>query len=35
MNFSYRIGWMFFRAMFATYFRWRVFDAENVPLTAA
>ncbi len=33
MNFSYRIGWILFRAMFATYFRWRVFGAENVPLT--
>ncbi len=33
MNLSYRIGWMFFRALFATYFRWRVFGAENVPLT--
>src|SRR5271154_750716 len=33
MNLSYRIGWMFFRAMYATYFRWRVFGAENVPLS--
>ncbi len=33
MNLSYRIGWMCFRAMYATYFRWRVFGAENVPLT--
>lgn len=32
MNLSYRIGWTFFRVMFATYFRWRVFGAENVPL---
>jgi 1-acyl-sn-glycerol-3-phosphate acyltransferase len=32
MNLSYRIGWSVFRAMFATYFRWRVFGAENVPL---
>jgi 1-acyl-sn-glycerol-3-phosphate acyltransferase len=32
MNLSYRIGWTFFRAMYATYFRWRVFGAENVPL---
>ena len=31
MNFSYRCGWIFFRAVFATYFRWRVFGAENVP----
>src|SRR5471030_218608 len=33
MNLSYRIGWSVFRAMFATYFRWRVFGAENVPLS--
>ena len=32
MNLSYRIGWTFFRVMYATYFRWRVFGAENVPL---
>jgi 1-acyl-sn-glycerol-3-phosphate acyltransferase len=32
MNLSYRIGWTAFRAMFATYFRWSVFGAENVPL---
>ena len=35
MNFSYRIGWNLFRAVYATYFRWRVFGAENVPLTGA
>jgi 1-acyl-sn-glycerol-3-phosphate acyltransferase len=33
MNLSYRIGWILFRALYATYFRWRVFGAENVPLT--
>ena len=33
MNLSYRIGWTVFRAVYATYFRWRVFGAENVPLT--
>ncbi|HTV41268.1 MAG TPA: lysophospholipid acyltransferase family protein [Candidatus Sulfotelmatobacter sp.] len=33
MNFSYRCGWIFFRAVFAIYFRWRVFGAENVPKT--
>lgn len=33
MNLSYRIGWHCFRALYATYFRWRVFGAENVPLT--
>ena len=32
MNLSYRIGWIIFRAIFATYFRWRAFGAENVPL---
>jgi 1-acyl-sn-glycerol-3-phosphate acyltransferase len=32
MNPSYRIGWILFRAVYATYFRWRVFDPENVPL---
>jgi 1-acyl-sn-glycerol-3-phosphate acyltransferase len=31
MNLSYRIGWTVFRAFYATYFRWRVFGAENVP----
>lgn len=33
MNFSYRCGWLFFRFVFATYFRWRVVGAENVPKT--
>ena len=33
MNLSYRIGWLVFRAIFATYFRWRVFGAANVPST--
>jgi 1-acyl-sn-glycerol-3-phosphate acyltransferase len=33
MNLSYRIGYIFFRTLYATYFRWRVFGAENVPLT--
>ena len=32
MNPSYRIGWILFRSLYASYFRWRVFDAENVPL---
>ena len=31
MNLSYRIAWTCFRVMYATYFRWRVFGAENVP----
>jgi 1-acyl-sn-glycerol-3-phosphate acyltransferase len=33
MNVSYRLGWTFFRAMYAGYFRWRVFNPERVPLT--
>ncbi len=33
MNFSYRLGWTFFRMMYAVYFRWRVFNPERVPLT--
>ncbi len=33
MNLSYRLGWIFFRTLYATYFRWRVFGAENVPET--
>jgi 1-acyl-sn-glycerol-3-phosphate acyltransferase len=32
MNPSYHLGWTLFRALFASYFRWRVFGAENVPL---
>ncbi|MGO8766310.1 MAG: lysophospholipid acyltransferase family protein [Limisphaerales bacterium] len=33
MNLSYRLGWIFFRAVYATCFRWRVFNPERVPLT--
>jgi 1-acyl-sn-glycerol-3-phosphate acyltransferase len=33
MNFSYKLGWLFFRAVFAVYFRWRVFNPERVPQT--
>jgi len=33
MNLSYRLGWAFFRLMYATYFRWRVYNRERVPLT--
>jgi len=33
MNISYRLGWLGFRAMYRIYFRWRVFNAERVPLT--
>ena len=32
MNRSYRLGWHFFRCVFSTYFRWRHFHAERVPL---
>lgn len=35
MNFLYRLGWIFFRAAFAVYFRWRVFGANHVPQTGA
>ena len=33
MNFIYRCGWIGFRALYAVYFRWQVFNAERVPLT--
>ncbi len=33
MNFSYRCGWLFFRGVFAVYFRWRVIDPDHVPTT--
>lgn len=33
MNFVYFLGWCFFRAVYATYFHWRVFNPERVPLT--
>jgi 1-acyl-sn-glycerol-3-phosphate acyltransferase len=32
MNFVYYLGWLFYRTLYATYFRWRVFNAERVPL---
>ena len=35
MNPSYFIGWSFFRFVYATYFRWRVYHPERVPLTGA
>jgi len=35
MNLSYRLGWMFFRTLYAVYFRWRVFNPERVPQTGA
>jgi 1-acyl-sn-glycerol-3-phosphate acyltransferase len=33
MNPSYFISWHLFRLLYATYFRWRVFHSERVPLT--
>jgi 1-acyl-sn-glycerol-3-phosphate acyltransferase len=33
MTLPYRCGWHFFRALFALYFRWRVFNPERVPAT--
>ncbi len=33
MNPSYFVGWSFFRLMYATYFHWRVWNPERVPLT--
>jgi len=33
MNISYHLAWLCFRAMYRIYFRWRVFNAERVPLT--
>jgi 1-acyl-sn-glycerol-3-phosphate acyltransferase len=32
MNFVYSLGWGFFRLVYATYFHWRVFNSERVPL---
>jgi len=31
MNLSYRLGWIFFRTVFSTYFRCHYFHAERVP----
>ncbi len=33
MTWSYRIGWLFFRALYTVYFRWRVWNVERVPVT--
>ena len=33
MNPSYFVAWTVFRFMYATYFRWRVYHPERVPLT--
>jgi len=32
MNIPYFIGWCGFRALYKFYFRWRVYNAERVPL---
>jgi 1-acyl-sn-glycerol-3-phosphate acyltransferase len=31
MGFWYRAGWCFFRTLYAVYFRWRVYGADEVP----
>jgi len=33
MNFSYRLGWYFFRFVYTVYFRWRALNPERVPKT--
>jgi 1-acyl-sn-glycerol-3-phosphate acyltransferase len=33
MNFLYRLGWIFFRTLYKTYFRARMYHAERVPTT--
>lgn len=33
MNLSYYLAWLVFRFFYATYFHWRVFHPERVPLT--
>src|SRR5208282_2223863 len=35
MNLSYRLGWFFFRTIYAVLFRWRAFNAGRVPQTGA
>jgi 1-acyl-sn-glycerol-3-phosphate acyltransferase len=35
MNLSYRLGWIFFRTLYAVCFRWRAFNAGRVPQTGA
>ena len=32
MNLPYFIGWCAFRLLYKCYFRWRVYNAERVPL---
>ncbi len=33
MNLSYFIGWSLFRLMYSTFFHWRVYNAERVPIS--
>src|SRR5215469_12841399 len=33
MTFVYFLGWSFFRTLYASCFRWRVFNSERVPLS--
>jgi 1-acyl-sn-glycerol-3-phosphate acyltransferase len=35
MNPVYFIGWSFYRVLFSTYFRWRVYNPEHVPKKGA
>ena len=35
MNFSYRVGWLFFRLIYSIYFRWKIVGREHVPLTGS
>jgi 1-acyl-sn-glycerol-3-phosphate acyltransferase len=35
MNWVYFTGWSLYRAVFATYFRWRVYHPERVPMTGS
>jgi 1-acyl-sn-glycerol-3-phosphate acyltransferase len=33
MKAIYRAGWLFFRLLFKTFFRWEIYNSGNVPLT--
>jgi 1-acyl-sn-glycerol-3-phosphate acyltransferase len=33
MGLSYYLGWSFFRLIYGTYFRWKVYNPERVPLS--
>lgn len=35
MTFSYRVGWLFFRLCYSTYFRWKLVGREHVPLSGS